>query len=123
MSDIYYHEYNLSVTSENAIPPDVLVEHLAVALRSLNFTGKIGITMNSTTVHGSGKTTWDHPFDGPEVFDDDPKPVKFAEGGYTGSMWQEGEFTVVSQPTDPYPLTTEAAMQLKEARDEQRRRA
>lgn len=134
------NEYQITISVEHFIPPDVLVEHIAVALRDLHFTGKSNITMDNAPTH------WSHPFDGPEVFDDTPKP-ELATGGYTGTH-NEGHYTPVGivhkgdryipkaavemmgldaleklieasrKPVDPYPNVTEAAMQLKEARRE-----
>lgn len=93
--------YDLTVRSEEPIPEDVLVEHVAVALRDFKFTGKVDV-----------QVTRQHPFDGPEVFDDEPFPTFFAPQPPATGTANEGSFTIV----DPYPLTTEAAMQLKEAR-------
>lgn len=103
--------YDLTVRSEEPIPEDVLVEHVAVALRDFKFTGKVDV-----------QVARQHPFDGPEVFDDyirpgnvpgyvydpenddDTKPEYeieppttkslsgFAKGGYTGTHG-EGRFT------------------------------
>jgi hypothetical protein len=89
--------YDLTVRSEEPIPEDVLVEHVAVALRDFKFTGKVDV-----------QVARQHPFDGPEVFDDyfAPKPPT------TGTA-SEGSFAVI----DPYPNVTEAAMQLREDRD------
>lgn len=78
-------DYHLIVSSEQPIPHDVLIEHLAIALRDFNFTGKTDIKMA-------------HPFDTPTnvKFDDDVQTEP-----YTGTH-SEGSFT----PADPYPLTT-----------------
>lgn len=82
--------YNLAVRTENPVPPDVLIEHIAVALRDFHFLGKVGINMTSaaTTETYENKA---HPFDGPEVFDDSPQLEEYtgprgthAEGGFTG---------------------------------------
>lgn len=135
--------YDLTVRSEEPIPEDVLVEHVAVAMRDLQFTGKVDV-----------QVARQHPFDGPEVFDDEPKPrvghQAPAERIYTKAeveamgtvdvlkrlaeennnrvaealaqiihkkgTYVEGGFV----PLDPYPNVTEAAMQLREARKDER---
>lgn len=83
--------YDLLIESQFRIPHDVLVEHLSVAMRELNFTGRVNITMTNATEKP-------HPFDGPEVFDDSPELERFAG------------------PADPYPLVTRAVDALKESR-------
>lgn len=88
--------YDLTVRSENPIPEDVLVEHIAVALRDFKFTGKVDV-----------QVARQHPFDGPEVFDD-----YFAPKVPMVGTVNEGSFI-----SDPYPNVTEAAMQLREDRD------
>lgn len=97
-------DVDLTVRSEHYIPPDVLVEHIAVALKSLNFTGKIDITMNSATKP--------HPFDGPEVFDDSPQLEE-----YTGPKrdFATGGFLPFASLVDPFPLTTNAIDALRDA--------
>lgn len=101
--------YNLAVRTEHPVPPDVLIEHLAVALRDFHFLGKVGINMTSaaTTETYENKA---HPFDGPEVFDDSPQLEPYdgprgthAEGGFMGLA-------------DPFPLTTHAIDYLKDSR-------
>lgn len=141
------HSYSLTVRTEHDIPSDVLVEHFAVALRDFKYLGKYDITVDRQT-NPEAEVTRNHPFEGPEVFDDEPKP--YATGGYTGTHG-EGSFAqilspeqIISQaqlnaagmsalakfaeiavkkgaetealPADPYPLATEAAFQLREAR-------
>lgn len=64
--------YNLAVRTEHPVPPDVLIEHLAVALRDFNFLGKVGINMTSAATTETYENRA-HPFDGPEVFDDSPQ--------------------------------------------------
>lgn len=117
--------YNVAVRTEHPVPPDVLVEHIAVAIRAFNFTGKVDISMTSATTDQTFENKA-HPFDGPEVFDDTPQHEDyeghrggFAAGGYTGSKYQpvgtvhKGEFhfpkdTIMGgpAPADPYPLLT-----------------
>lgn len=85
-------EYLVSVRSESPIPHDVLIEHIAVALRDFAFAGKVDVKMA-------------HPFDNPDnvVFDDEPKLEE-----YTGTH-SEGGFL----PADPYPTLTRALDSLK----------
>lgn len=75
------HEYYLTVRSSEPIPHDVLVEHLAVALRDFKQTKTLEIQMS-------------HPFADKSnvVFDDTVKTED-----YTGPV-----------PRDPYPLVTRA---------------
>lgn len=70
ITPIQAHKYALTVWTENYVPPDVLVEHLAVALQSLNFTGRIAINMAG--YEAPNKVT---PFSNPNnvVFDDEPQ--------------------------------------------------
>lgn len=99
--------YTLTVRTGKPIPRDVLVEHLAVALRDLKFLGGYYITCDKVQEEPMARQ---HPFDGPEMFDDyfAPKPPT------TGTA-NEGGFTAI----DPYSNVTEAAFQLREAkRDE-----
>lgn len=115
--------YNLTIETQAAIPHDVLVEHIAVCLNSLNFTGRVNITMNSATASKPRQ----HPFDGPEVFDDTPLPGEYSaprekvitkseiQGGYTGGTVHEGSF----MPVDPYPNVTRALDALRADRDAQ----
>lgn len=140
------HTVGLTVRTENYVPPDVLVEHLAVAMQALHFTGKIDIIVNS--VYSETKA---HPFDGPEVFDDSPqleeysgpKPEepKFANGGYTGVRYEpvgivhKGDYYLsqaflrdqISEEEqalrnagilDPYPFVTRALDSLRASRTE-----
>lgn len=142
------HTVALTVRTENYVPPDVLVEHLAVAMQALHFTGKIDIIVNS--VYSETKA---HPFDGPEVFDDSPqleeysgpKPEepKYATGGYTGKpgtsvhdvglamdyytpvgIVHKGEYHLPGQMlrdagiVDPYPNVTRALDSLRASRTE-----
>lgn len=131
----------ISVTSENSIPEDVLVEHIAVALRDFKFAGKVDVEMA-------------HPFDNPAnvVFDDDVKteeytgptgthveggfipasviakldltgtPVTLGQGGpVIGEVTGPPSFTPPQisgsfeskLPRDPYPLTTRVIDALK----------
>lgn len=77
-------DYPLRITTENPIPDDVIVEHIAVALRDFKFAGKVDVQMARQ-----------HPFDGPEVFDD---------------------YVPAGMPEDPFPLTTQVIDKLKETR-------
>lgn len=74
----------LTVRSEHPIPRDVLIEHIAVALRDFEFAGKRDIVA--------------HPFDIPSnvVFDDTPL--------------NDEELTAL----DPFPMVTRALDALKE---------
>lgn len=98
--------YTLTVRTGKPIPRDVLVEHLAVALRDLKFLGGYYITCDKVQEEPMARQ---HPFDGPEMFDDEPKP-KFVET----------IFTHPGTPVDPYPNVAEAAFQLREERGRQR---
>lgn len=103
------HSYSLTVRTENNVPADVLVEHLAVALRSFHFLSLIGITIDSVT-HPEETMTRNHPFEGPEVFDDEPKPASgsLASGGYVTGTHGEGSFTEIHEGYPPsYPRMTE----------------
>lgn len=130
--------YNLTIDTQYHVPHDVLMEHIAVALRDLNFTGRVNIIMNSATT----STPRQHPFDGPEVFDDAPLPGEYeatrervytkaqiqdaasgngmdvlealAQIAYKAGTHVEGSFTVM--PADPYPNVTRAISSLKDAR-------
>lgn len=81
MTDMDPGPYHLTVRSEHPIPHDVLVEHIAVALRDFRFAGKVDVQMA-------------HPFEtGTVLFDDEqaeeytgPQPRQYANGGYTGSI-------------------------------------
>lgn len=133
--------YNLTIDTQYHVPHDVLMEHIAVALRDLNFAGRVNIIMNSATT----STPRQHPFDGPEVFDDKPLPGEYEaprEKVFTKAEIQdatsgngmnvldalatvariargrgthvEGGFT--GMPADPYPNVTRAISSLKDAR-------
>ena len=97
-----YNKQSLVVLSENPIPTDVLIEHVAVALRDFEFAGKVGVMA--------------HPFDDPTnvVFDDykvEPTGTH-AEGGFTsGANWTPPQIS--DGPADPYPLVTRALDFLK----------
>jgi len=93
--------YILEVASENPIPHDVLIEHLAVALRDFEFAGFTSIALRGTTQTLEHKMA--HPFDNPAnvVFDDDTKLEEYT--GPNGGL-----------PTDPYPLTTRVIDALQE---------
>lgn len=109
------HVYTLTVRVENYIPHDVLIEHLAIALRDLHFTGKTDIIMAG--YEAPDKIT---PFSDKSnvVFDDDIAPGEFANGGYVSGGYVSGpptagmlhtNETVYPKgflPADPYPLTT-----------------
>lgn len=97
-------EYPLRITSENDIPDDVLVEHIAVALRDFEFAGKVDVKMARQ-----------HPFDGPEVFDD-YAPGTSAEGSFSPTDIGARELLENSGIEDPYPLTTRVVDKLKETR-------
>lgn len=97
--------YGLTVRTENVVPPDVLVEHIAVCLKSLNFTGKVDITMNNVYIDEATEIT---PFSNPSnvVFDDVVKSEP-----YTGPLPAGGITDVKVErdlPEDPYPLTSRA---------------
>lgn len=90
-------EYKVSVVLSRRIPTDILIEHMAVGLRSLGETkvlsvradldthetrergrDKMNATTNVTTTfkepvgeYAKPSEPRAHPFDGPEVFDDD----------------------------------------------------
>lgn len=73
--------YILKLHSEQPVPQDVLVEHIAVALRAFQEV-KVTVLPQVTTVEPVDPpipTPRVHPFDGPEVFDDygldDPYPT------------------------------------------------
>ena len=99
--------YNVAVRTEHPVPPDVLVEHLAVAIRAFNFTGKVDISMTSATTDQTFENKA-HPFDGPEVFDDTPQhedyegPRRVIHKGET--VYDKASIT--GAPADPYPLVT-----------------
>ena len=110
--------YHLIATSDNRIPHDVLVEHLAVAMRDLNYAGRTDIRMVSAAEAGTRR----HPFEGPEVFDDvqaeeydGPRPG-VDEPGHASGGYVEGVSNVdieVTLPADPYPTITRALDALK----------
>lgn len=125
------NSYNLTIETQHPIPHDVLVEHIAVCLNSLNFTGKVNITMNSAT----STRPRQHPFDGPEVFDDDVQLEPYTgprETVLTKKQIQDKAFndgmdalqafarvaskSVSDMPEDPYPNVTRAISSLKAAR-------
>lgn len=87
-------DYHLIVSSEQPIPHDVLIEHLAIALRDFNFTGKTDIKMA-------------HPFDTPTnvKFDDDVQTEPYT-GPKPGTAYEGVFFPTTTEPADPYPLTT-----------------
>lgn len=90
------HHYHLEVVSEGHIPHDVLIEHLAVALRAFQFLGKNSIALRGTsTTQKEPEVARNHPFEGPEVFDD---------------------YIPADMPEDPFPLTTQVVDRLKETR-------
>lgn len=135
--------YSLTVRTGKPIPRDVLVEHLAVALRDLKFLGGYYITCDKVQEEPMARQ---HPFDGPEMFDDEPKP---ASGGYVSGQERrighvgpaehifskeeiqamggldalkrlaevlQAPVTYESPSLDAYPNVTEAAFQLREAK-------
>lgn len=131
--------YNVTVRTENYIPPDVLIEHFAVALRAFNFAGKVDVKMASATTTRTHENR-PHPFDGPEVFDDKPQlepysgprgtvdEGSFHSGGYTGTgdgkyqpagVVHKGDYIITPDTMeaigiiDPYPRTTEVIAALQ----------
>lgn len=120
------HTYQLEVVSENSIPHDVLVEHLAVALQSFQFAGFTSVALRGSTMTLEHKmeSKVAHPFDNPEnvVFDDEPQAEGYTgpNGGYTTA--NEGSFSplasqscvIPGMPEDPYPLLTRVLDNLKE---------
>lgn len=96
--------YSLTVRVEHPIPPDVLIEHLAVALQQFNYTGKVRIDMNNVTYRD--EATEITPFSNPNnvVFDDvvksEPYTGPLPAGGISDTQ-MESEL-----PADPYPLTS-----------------
>lgn len=90
-------EYPLRITTENEVPDDVMVEHIAVALRDFKFAGKVDVQMARN-----------HPFEGPEVFDD-YKPASATDVGVQELLEDMGV-------EDPFPLTTQVIDRLKETR-------
>lgn len=93
-------ELHITVRSDHPIPHDVLVEHIAVALRDFNFAGKVDVKMA-------------HPFDDKSnvVFDDD---VQHEE--YTGPNAHVLGEDCCETPSDPYPLTTRVIDFLKRSK-------
>lgn len=102
------HHYQLTIDSLRFIPGDVLVEHLGYALRA--FADKNGNAphISLDDYAGSGVVKVDfrevrqHPFDGPELFDDDfinedetRKDIYVDGGPYEGVKYVE-----VSNVTD-----------------------
>lgn len=81
------HHYNLTVDSLRHIPGDILVEHLGYALKA--FQDEDGnrphIHLDDYVASGPEKVNYregrQHPFDGPELFDDDEpeSEASFAE--------------------------------------------
>lgn len=84
-------ELRITVRSDEPIPPDVLVEHIAVALRDFKFAGKVDVQMTS-------------PFANPSnvAFDDDVQLEP-----YTGPHADD------DLPADPYPFVTRWLDQLR----------
>lgn len=81
--------YHVNVTLTRQIPNDILLEHLAVGLRSLGDTRVLGAKVkrrwqeegHRAFSEPRGQRT--HPFDGPEVFDDEvPERLPI-----TGDFW------------------------------------
>lgn len=117
--------YDLTVRSENPIPPDVLIEHIAVALQQFNYTGKVQITMNNVTYYDEA-TAEITPFSNPSnvVFDDvvksEPYTGPLPAGGITDVDVQRAdigpEMTIHPFPADPYPLTSRAVDFLRNLR-------
>lgn len=96
------HHYHLEIVTEGYIPHDVLIEHLAVAMRDFQFLGMNSIALRGTsTTQKEPEVARNHPFEGPEVFDD-----------YIPGTAREGSF----MPADPFPLTTQVIDRLKETR-------
>lgn len=108
--------YNLDIETEHHVPRDVLVEHIAVCLKSLNFTGKVRIALESVTI-----APRQHPFDGPEVFDDTPLPGEYARGGYIPGPIMQTTLKSYERiiPIDPYPNVTRALDALRASRAEE----
>lgn len=106
--------YQLTVRTGNPIPRDVLVEHLAVALKDLKFLGGFYIHVDSVQEEPVARQ---HPFEGPEVFDDEPKPTT----AHRFVPWStDGGALASDSVTYPYPNVAEAAFQLREARNGRR---
>lgn len=124
------HEYLVSVRSNTPIPHDVLIEHIAVALRDFKLAGKIDVQMA-------------HPFDNPNnvLFDDEPQLEEYTGMHREGSFSSGGEVpeTIDARTlydgrsvlrtegaavellremgvTDPYPFVTRALDALKSKR-------
>ena len=111
------HTYHLEVVSENYIPPDVLLEHLAVAMRDFNFLGQNSIAIKGTDTKQTGeqKVARQHPFEGPEKFDD-YVPGTHQEGSFSPTDVGAQELLESIGVEDPYPLTTQVIDKLKETR-------
>ena len=86
------YKYEITITSGADIPADVLVEHISYAMRALD-PGRGGVSISSKKAdveftsadpHATYPSTSvrNHPFDGPEMFDDEPAPPNYANGGY-----------------------------------------
>lgn len=105
------HEYLVSVRSDHPIPPDVLIEHMAVALRDFKETPGLEISM--------------HPFDDKTnvLFDD---KVQTEEYSGPNAEPTAGELLIAyvaaekaqadkldGAPADPFPLVTRVLDKLK----------
>lgn len=89
--------YDVHITTEEPVPDDVMIEHIAVALRDFNFAGKVDVQMARN-----------HPFEGPEVFDD-YKPASATDVGVQELLEDMGV-------EDPFLLTTQVIDRLKGTR-------
>lgn len=128
-------ELRITVRSDEPIPPDVLVEHIAVALRDFRFAGKVDVQMTSPFANPSNVAFDDdvqlEPYTGPHA-DDDLGHPSFHPGGYTGpgryplvGTMRKGEdvipkahlhvegLTADDLPADPYPFVTRWLDQLR----------
>lgn len=72
--------YELEITTKRDLPTDVLVEHVAYALRGIVDPNKRRAHEGDVTVKVVNvKRPRQHPFEGPEVFDDEPRKHRFNE--------------------------------------------
>lgn len=95
--------YTLEITTKRDLPEDVLVEHIGYALRGIVDPARRKADSQTVKIRVvEVKRPRQHPFEGPEVFDDEPgakleEPIRWDGRGYI-----RGPVTPLSEEQEPW---------------------
>lgn len=107
--------YTLEITTKRSIPTDVLVENIGYHLRAHSGGTKIKVT-NVVGLELTEPAGRQHPFEGPEVFDDEPAPQydftkgdNWASGGYLPGtpLTEEDKKALLGAIRDDFPYLSQ----------------